>query len=87
MKTISLDSFDYNSNGNKAIIELKVCLLPGLIGIPKVKDSFISSTIVLQIHKEDISKRAFHKRNVEEYKKLFEVTQLVADPKATATTC
>ena len=51
-------------------VDLKVCLLPGLIDIPQVKDSFTSSTLVLQLHREDLSRRAFHARNQEEFARM-----------------
>lgn len=51
-------------------VQLKVCLLPGLIDIPRLKDSFTSSTLVLEVHHEDVCKRAFHTRNAEEYRTL-----------------
>ena len=53
---------------DKMQIGLKICLLPGLIDIPRLKDSFISSTLVLELHREDVFKRAFHQRNVDEYR-------------------
>lgn len=51
-------------------VNLKVCLLPGLIDIPRLKDAFTSSTLVLEVHREDVFKRAFHTRNIEEYREL-----------------
>lgn len=63
----SEDNSDPSSNSDKFQLGLKICLLPGLIDIPKLKDAFTSSTLVLELHREDVYKRAFHPRNVEEY--------------------
>jgi hypothetical protein len=52
-------------------VNLKVCLLPGLIDIPKLKDSFTSSTLKVELHKDNIFQRSFHARNVEEYQRLY----------------
>jgi len=59
-------------------VQLKICLLPGLIDIPRLKDSFTSSTLVLEVHHEDVCKRAFHTRNAEEYRTLAPTEPLVA---------
>jgi hypothetical protein len=63
----STGEYDPAADGDRMQIGLKICLLPGLIDIPKLKDSFSSSTLVLELHREDVYKRAFHARNVEEY--------------------
>lgn len=61
------DADDPLSGAETMNLDLRVCLLPGLIDIPKLKDSFTSSTLVLEVHREDVFARAFHTRNVEEY--------------------
>lgn len=61
------DGSEPNAEDEKVSVGMKICVLPGLIDIPKLKDSFISSTLVLELHREDVYKRAFHARNVEEY--------------------
>lgn len=67
-------------------VNMKICLLPGLIDIPKLKDSFTSSTLVLEVHREDVFKRAFHIRNVEEYREMVggneAVKEVVPEPTA-----
>lgn len=71
---------------DKMHIGLKICLLPGLIDIPRLKDSFISSTLVLELHREDVFKRAFHQRNVDEYLGMAPATAGVVDAAAAADT-
>lgn len=64
------DDSDPSAGLDKFQLGLKICLLPGLIDIPKLKDAFTSSTLVLELHREDVYKRAFHTRNVEEYMRM-----------------
>lgn len=52
-------------------VDFKVCILPGLTDVSNYKDLISSSTYVLEIHKEDLWKRIFHERNVEEYNRLW----------------
>ena len=64
----------------KMNINMKICLLPGLINIPKLKDSLISSTLTLELHNENIFTRAFHQRNITEYLELLNQSQSVEIP-------
>lgn len=55
---------------DKYDVSLQVCVLPGLEDLALFKESLTSSTFVIEVHKEDLHKRAFHYRNVEEYNTL-----------------
>ena len=75
------------SRPDKFQVNLKICLLPGLIDIPKLKDSLTSSTLVIELHRDDVFKRSFHPRNVEEYNEMMGPTkaaEVVVDPNAAA---
>lgn len=43
------------------------CIFPGLVSIPDFKDMLMATTCGLEIHREDLCKRVFHTRNVEEF--------------------
>jgi hypothetical protein len=68
----------------KMSVGLRICLLPGLIDLPKLKDSFTSSTLVLEMHREDVFARAFHQRNVEEYASMANAEKAKHEPAADA---
>ncbi len=52
-------------------VDFQTCVLPGLADIDLLKESLSWSTFVLEIHNEQVYERTFHKRNVEEYSKLY----------------
>lgn len=52
---------------SKLGINTRVCILPGLGNLSQFKESLKSTTFVLELHQEDVGKRAFHSRNVTEY--------------------
>eukprot|EP01034_Spumella_vulgaris_P034753 gene34753-42863_t len=60
----------FEDEKNAAAMELRVCLLPGLSDLNTFKDLMSTATYVLEIHKEDLYKRAFHTRNCEEFHKM-----------------
>jgi hypothetical protein len=54
----------------ESVVSHSICLLPGLNDTLKFKEILSSQTFSLQIHREDLYKRAFHVRNIEEYRSL-----------------
>jgi hypothetical protein len=77
-------SMDPSGDEEKMSVGLRICLLPGLIDLPKLKDSFTSSTLVLEMHREDVFARAFHPRNVEEYASMANAEKAKHEPAADA---
>jgi hypothetical protein len=51
-------------------MNLRICLLPGLYDLARVKESFTSATFTLQIHREALHARAFNRQNIQEYRRL-----------------
>lgn len=54
----------------KFSIDFHTCLLPGFADIKVLKESLTWTTFVLEVHNENLFKRSFHTRNVEEYNAL-----------------
>ena len=48
-------------------VGVRLCLLPGLVGAERFKESLRSTTFSLQLHREDLQARCFHTRNRLEY--------------------
>lgn len=67
-----------NPSDQEAIISQRICVLLGLYDILKFKEELSSQTFSLQIHREDLSSRAFGKRKSEEYRD-FVQAEKVAD--------
>lgn len=67
---IFLYYINYNKHQIYVCKGMRICLLPGASDLAHFKESLTSSTFVIQVHKEDIHKRAFHDRNKEEYVKI-----------------
>ena len=57
--------------GQNQFMGCRVCVLPGLVDLGLFKEALTSATFLVEIHREDISKRAFHARNVDEYNRMF----------------
>jgi hypothetical protein len=51
-------------------IDYKLCFLPGLSDLRQFKESLTSSTYLVELHKDNIFKRAFHQRNIDQYNKI-----------------
>ena len=64
---ISFPSLDESS---VASFDLSICYLPGLYDLKRFKEQLTFNTYVLEIHQEDVFKRAFHQRNVDEFNHL-----------------
>ena len=61
----------FSTDDDKAVkLGLKVCFLPGLSDLKHFKELLSSTTHVLELHSEDVCKRAFHSRNVAEFNTL-----------------
>ena len=65
-------------------IDCRVCCLPGLGDLSRFKEALKSSTFVVQVHRENISKRCFHARACDEYHKLLRPQPGGADAAAAA---
>ena len=63
-------SFPNLEESSVASFDLSICYLPGLYDIKRFKELLTFNTYVLEIHQEDVFKRAFHQRNVEEFNNL-----------------
>ena len=67
---------------NNIPINCRVCLLPGLVDLPRFKEALTSSTYDLQIYHEDVYTRAFHSRVLEDYHTM--LTDAESDSSASA---
>jgi len=65
-------------------IDCRVCCLPGLGDLSRFKEALKSSTFVVQVHRENISKRCFHARVCDEYHNLLRPQQVGGDAGAAA---
>jgi hypothetical protein len=67
---------DFDSSGNPTSLQgdfcLSTCLLPGMQELSVCHQKLLSSTYYVQLHDEDLCKRAFHERNVAEYHRLMQ---------------
>lgn len=48
-------------------VDCRVCCLAGLIDLARFKEALTSTTFVIQVHRENMSRRSFHARACDEY--------------------
>ena len=65
----NLDMAGPQDSHQKAFIAInsRICILPGLVNLPRFKEALTSSTYNLGIYHEDLFSRAFHTAMIEEY--------------------
>ena len=67
-----------------ATFDLLVCYLPGLHDLKHFKELITSTTYVVEIHHEDVHKRAFHQRNVDEFNRISSLAAVSRPPSSPA---
>jgi len=58
---------DINRQHGIVNLDTRLCILPGLVDLPRFKEALTSSTYMLEIYHEDVHARAFHSGACEEY--------------------
>eukprot|EP00605_Chrysophyceae_sp_TOSAG23-4_P000396 GSChrysophyteH1.ASY1.ANO1.452.1 assembled CDS len=79
MRPHMCDGEDFNIPVNN-----RVCLLPGLVDLPRFKEALTSSTYDLQVYHEDLFSRTFHTKMVEDYHTILTDADSGSSPSASA---